>query len=213
MAGMQRHPTRRTGGAPQPEPVRNISQLTDRLWVGGDLPGDYDCARATIHWWHDLGIRRIIDTRVEWSDETLVRSTTPDIRYRHLPQDDRGQRIPVTWFDSIVAAARDGLEDTGGTLVHCHMGINRGPSAAHAILMDEGWDPVTAIDHIRQRRPIAAVAYAEDGLRWWHHRHAVPTDQRWSDRQRLEDWRRANPHDTVRIIRQIRMNDAPWRAS
>ncbi len=210
---MHRPPTQRTGGALSPEPVRNISQLTDRLWVGGDLPDDHDRAHATIEWWHDLGIRRIIDTRVEWSDEGLVRTTAPDIQYHHLPQDDRGQRIPNAWFVAVVAAARLEGEATGAVLVHCHMGINRGPSAAHAILMDQGWDPVTAIDHIRRCRPVAAVAYAEDGLRWCHHRNAVSTDQRRRDRQRLEDWRRSHPHDTVRIIRQIRMNDAPWRAS
>ncbi len=67
-----------------------------------------------------------------------------------------------------------------------------------------GADPVEAIDRIRSRRPIAAVGYAEDSLAWWHRRSAAPDAVRKADRRRLAQWRRANPHDTVRIIREIR---------
>ncbi len=54
-------------------------------------------------------------------------------------------------------------------LVHCHMGINRGPSMAYACLLVLGWDPIEAMTAIRTARPIAAIGYAEDALDW-HHR-------------------------------------------
>lgn len=202
-----------TGGADVGEPVGNIDQLTDRLWVGGDLPEETDRARVTIRWWHDLGIRVIIDTRFEWSDENLVRKFAPDIAYVHVGQDDRGQRIPGDWFDAVVGAARAGFDADGAILAHCHMGINRGPSAAYAVLLDLGWDPVDAIDHIRSTRPIAAVGYAEDALRWWHDVGNIAEHRRRDDRRRVKQWRREHPHDTVRIIGRIRQDEATWNAS
>ena len=52
--------------------------------------------------------------------------------------------------------------------MHCHSGINRGPSAAFAVLLSIGWDPVEAIELIRTQHPIATVSYAENALDWWH---------------------------------------------
>ena len=89
-------------------------------------------------------------------------------------------------------------------LVHCHMGINRGPSAAYAILLTRGHDPIEAIDLVRARRPIAAVDYADDSLRWWHHRTDATITQRRADRDSLDQWRREHPHDTIRIINTVR---------
>jgi hypothetical protein len=197
----------------QPEPIRNIDQLTDRLWVGGDLPEAPELAGATIRWWHELGIRTIIDTRLEWTDEDLVLVVAPDIAYVHLGQDDVGQRIPGDWFDAVTGAARAGFGNEGAVLAHCHMGINRGPSAAYAILLDLGWDPVDAIAHIRSRRPIAAVGYADEALRWWHDVSKEADAQRHDDECRLERWQQDHPHDTVRIIRRIRLAEALGRAS
>ncbi|MEJ7774997.1 MAG: hypothetical protein WKF72_09340 [Nocardioidaceae bacterium] len=57
------------------------------------------------------------------------------------------------------------LQDPGTkVLLHCHMGINRGPSAGVAVLLATGWDPVDAFDAVRRARPIAHVAYAADAL-------------------------------------------------
>jgi dual specificity phosphatase 3 len=71
-------------------------------------------------------------------------------------------------------------------------------------LLATGWDPIEAIDLIRTARPIAAVGYAEDALNWWHRRVDLGAAERVAERSRLRHWRADNPHDTVRIIRQIR---------
>lgn len=185
----------------------NISQLTERLWTGGDLPDPIDEAVATVDAWRALGIRQIIDNRIEWSDKDLVEALAPDIRYFHNGVDDAGQRMPDEWFDTVTAVANDSLELDGGILIHCHMGINRGPSAAYAVLLTQGWNPVEAIDLIRNARPIAAVGYAEDALDWWHRASNIDQRRRRAERAHLGHWRANHPHDTIRIVREIRAKE------
>lgn len=181
----------------------NITRLTTSLFTGGDLPYNETKAAGHIAHWQDVGIATVIDCRDEWNDADLVADLAPEIRYVHAGIDDAGQRIPNLWFDQIVDSAE--LTPVGATtLVHCHMGINRGPSGAYALLLAAGHDPIDAIDLIRTRRPIAAVGYAEDALRWWHHRSSADTAKRGADRRRLAEWRSSHPHSTPRIIREIR---------
>jgi len=182
----------------------NISQLTDELWTGGDLPDALTRAAARLEGWRQHGIRHIIDNRLECSDEGLVKVLAPEICYLHNGVDDAGQQMPDSWFQSVADFADESALLGGGLLVHCHMGINRGPTGAYAVLLTRGWDPVAAIELIRTARPIAAVGYAEDALRWWHRTNNTPTRQRRTEVAGLADWRRRNPHDTVRIIRDIR---------
>ena len=184
----------------------NIDFITDRLATGGDLPSDRpDEAEDAIAELLDLGVTHIVDNRIEWSDERLVADLAPHIAYLHNGVNDLGQRMPDSWFDRGVGFALDALADPATrVVVHCHMGINRGPSMAYAILLALRWDPVEAIDTIRRVRPVAAVDYAEDALRWHHRRSGATTDRVQDDRRRLAAWRAAHPHDTVRIIRAIR---------
>ena len=185
----------------------NITQITTRLWTGGDLPEDCDAAASALDGWRCQGIRHIIDNRMEWCDEEFVADLAPEIRYLHAGVDDAGQRMPDRWFNSVIEFAGESRSLGGGLLVHCHMGINRGPSAAYAVLLHEGWDPIEAIDLIRSARPIAAVGYAEDALDWWQRRNGIDHGERRSERARLARWRACNPHDTIRIIREIRARE------
>ena len=105
---------------------------------------------------------------MEWTDEDFVESLYPHIRYLNFGVDDAGQQMPDWWFDKVVEFVEEATEQGGEILIHCHMGINRGPSAAYAALLASGWHPVDAIDRIRTARSIAAVGYAEDALAWWH---------------------------------------------
>lgn len=182
----------------------NITQLTDQLWTGGDLPEPLTAAAQVVEGWRGLGIRAVVDNRFEWNDSELVGVVAPEIAYLHAGVDDAGQKMPDEWFETVTGFALDRLAAGDGVLVHCHMGINRGPSAAYAVLLASGWDPIGAIDLIRTARPIAAVGYAEDALDWWHRRSGAPASEQLVQRSQLRRWRRDNPHDTVRIIRQIR---------
>lgn len=180
-----------------------------RLVLTGDLPVDPDDALRQLAVWVEAGVTHIVDARMEWSDEDLVAEVAPHIRYLHNGADDAGQRMPDDWFDRAVDFALAALDSPEAkVLVHCHMGINRGPSLAYAVLLALGVDPVEALDAIRSTRPIAAVGYAEDALRWHHRRTGAGAAVRALDRSRVSAWRRAHPLEVVRIIRQIRAVEA-----
>lgn len=182
----------------------NIDQLSELIWTGGDLPESIDEAIDALGTWDTFGIRHIFDARMEWTDEEFVDALTPHIRYLNCGVDDAGQRMPDWWFDTVADFVAEATTAGEPVLLHCHMGINRGPSAAYAALLAAGWDPIEAIDRIRTARPIAAVGYAEDALGWWHRRNATPQIQCEIERAALAQWRTDHPHDTIRIIRQIR---------
>jgi len=80
-----------------------------------------------------------------------------------LPAPDDGSPRDPRWFESTTAAA----ERADSVLVHCHMGVARGPSVAFAILLSRGWDEIDALEAVMFGRPIASVGYAADALRWW----------------------------------------------
>jgi len=128
--------------------------------------------------------------------------------YRWDGIDDAGQAVPSSWFEAVTSWAEDAVVTGGVVLTHCHMGINRGPSAGYAVLLRLGWDPVEALAAIRAARPIAAIAYAEDALAWHFDRVQATTEQRAATFKRVAEWRDENPLDVVRIIRSIHLREA-----
>lgn len=183
----------------------NLDFVTAQIATGGDLPYSDHRDLPVLGEWARLGITHVIDNRVEWTDESHVGRHAPQVAYLHNGVDDAGGRQPDRWYDEGIAFARAALSDPDAkVLIHCHMGINRGPSLTYALLLDLGWDPIDAIAVIRVARPIAAVGYAEDALDWFHRATSVDPTQRLDDRQRLAAWRDANWIDVARIIRQQR---------
>lgn len=187
----------------------NASFVTDRLAVGGDLDmNDDDLAVRQILELEAVGVTHVLDVRQECNDEAIW-ANVPGVAYRWAGIDDAGQRVPAEWFESVVAWALEALAMPNTTLLtHCHMGINRGPSAGFAVLLGLGWDPIDALDAIRGAREIAYVAYAEDALRWHHERSGTNSGQRQMDRQRMHDWRSTNHLDLSSVIRRIRLQEA-----
>lgn len=186
-------------------PMSTFDFVTDRLATGGDLHWREDLALADLDAVVAAGVTHIIDCRMEWSDEEFVAAHAPQIRYLHAGVDDAGGRQPDWFFDRAVAFALDALADPDAkVLAHCHMGINRGPSMAFAILLALGSDPIDALDAIRAARPIAAAGYAEDALDWYHRRSGTPELVRARDRRRLSAWRAADTLDVAATIRGIR---------
>ena len=117
-----------------------------------------------------------------------------------------GQAMPDEWFWDGVDFALEALKDRHAqVLAHCHMGINRGPSMAFAIMLALGTDPVAGLSAIRRARPIAAISYAGDALDWWQRETACPAGVARRQRAEVAAWHRANPLDVVRVIRKIRI--------
>jgi len=140
----------------------NVSVVTGRILVGGDLDMyDADLAARQIIEIAEQGVTHIVDCRFE-ADDHDIWDDVPQINYLHHGMDDAGQRVPGAWFDAGVSFLREALSDPDAVvLTHCHMGINRGPSLGYALLLDQGWDPVEALDAIRDARPIAYVSYGD----------------------------------------------------
>ncbi|CAE7842405.1 unnamed protein product, partial [Symbiodinium sp. KB8] len=152
--------------AEQYRDVPRLSQLTDLLWTGGALPVRHDAATRVITHWAELGIRAVVDTRAEWTDEDLVAAVVPEIEYLNPGVVDGGQPMPDSWFEAITTFTARHHALRHGVLVHCHSGVNRGPSGAFTVLLTQGWDPVDAIERIRSTYPVANVSYAENAIDW-----------------------------------------------
>lgn len=189
--------------------MANLNFITPRLATGGDLREELDEALCDLRAWEQLGITHVVDNRLEWSDREFVAEHSPAMAYLHNGVDDNGEDMPDDWFDigvPFVLAAM--AEPTSKILVHCHMGINRGPSLAFATLLALGWDPIEAMTAIRTARPIAAIGYADDALDWHHRRRRVARTTQVENWRRMDEWYDANPIDVVRIIKQIRLDEA-----
>ncbi len=190
-----------------PLSLANASFVTDRLLVGGDLHPQRDTALDQAWELAQAGVTHVLDARIEWRDDQ-VWSGLPGVAYHWNGIDDRGQRVPDAWFDDVAGWAVAALEQPGTrVLTHCHMGINRGPSAGYAVLLALGHDPVEAIAAIVRARPIAYVAYAGDALRWHHSRTGAPARTRRHDRARLERWREENGVDLHAVLRRTRAQE------
>jgi hypothetical protein len=186
----------------------NASQVSPELWIGGDL-GTHSptLAHVQLNELDDAGITAVVDVRMEWNDQEWVAGVKPNIDYLWLGVDDAGQKMPDPWFDTGTDHVLAVLKGGGTVLVHCHMGINRGPSMGYAAMLAVGWDPIEALDRIRQCRPIAYVGYAEDALDWWLRKNDATPAERSDGQRRIRRWRRANHLDVANVIRNIRLSD------
>lgn len=180
-----------------------------RIFISGDLPsGRVDFDRQ-LDEWRAAGITHIIDAREEWSDEGRVADRYPDITYHWVGTHDDGGGQPDEWFRAGVDAALEALGDPQARVViHCHMGVNRGPSMAFAVLLAMGWNPVAAAAAIRAARPIAAILYAAVALDWFHRQGAVAASLASQQRAELAEWFDSNDVDVAWVVNRIRL--AEW---
>jgi dual specificity phosphatase 3 len=192
----------------------NINFVLPRLATGGDLHHKNEDGALQLADLIDQGVTHIVDCRIEANDEEFVAGLDPDTGYLHIGVDDDGGCMPHDWYDAGTGWVLDVLDADPDhvVFVHCHMGINRGPSLTYAAMLAMGYDPVAAIELIRNARPVAAVGYAEDALEWFHVSRDIAADERRAERDALGAWRAENPHDTLRIIRRIRRGDDPMAA-
>lgn len=188
--------------------IANAHFVNEQVAVGGDLDyQDEHLALAQLEELVALGVTHVVDVRQEWSDADVFAAVAPHVAYLHAGIDDAGQRVPGAWFDHVTGWALEALRDPDArVLLHCHMGINRGPSAGFAVLLALGWDPVT-LAAIREARPIANVAYWADALDWHLDRLGAPEAERRRQRRRVRAWRDANRLDVVAVIRRIRSQE------
>ena len=190
--------------------LANADFVTDRLAVGGDLAPNFRQARAQLAELVAAGITHIADLRSEWSDESLVRNWAPQLEYLHHRVEDAGQEIGGDWFATLADWVDAALAKPGTkVLIHCHMGVNRAPSAALAVLLHQGVGLRQALDAIRQARPVAVIDYADNALEAHLIRSGADPRQRRNARRTLARWRQAHELDARSVIRAIRDTEHP----
>jgi protein-tyrosine phosphatase len=184
---------------------RQVCPVTEWLVISGDLPVDRNEAVQKLNGWIEAGVTDIVDVREEWTDEKLVKELAPHIRYHYLGTHDDGTSQDQAWFDEGLSALHEALQhENAVVMVHCHMGVNRGPSMALAYLIDQGWNPVEALDAIRKARPIAGIIYAEDAITATEKQLKANGQELVTVLDQTEQWFRDNEIDIATIIRWIR---------
>lgn len=146
------------------------NDVNDWLTVGGDLDLAEDVTGKTYaEIIDDLvghGVTHVLDLRSEWEDERAWLFCAPDVVYRHSPVIDKWGHIPdERWFATIenfVRHFQSNRAEGDRLYMHCHMGINRAPSAAMLALLTTGEvdDPWDAFMAIRRARDVAGLVYA-----------------------------------------------------
>jgi len=190
--------------------LANADFVTERLAVGGDLSPNFGLAKRQLDELVAAGITHIADLREEWSDETLVKTWAPQLKYLHHRVADAGQEIDGAWFDALADWVDAALAEPGSkVLVHCHMGVNRAPSAVLALLLNLGIGLRPALDAIRAARPVAVIDYARNAVDWQLDRSAADGRTRRNARRTLARWRSANHLDAIAVIRAIRDTEHP----
>lgn len=147
------------------ESLRSIDTVHKGLILSCRLGDSLNEKANRLSQWVEAGVTHIVDCRIEDSDEAFVAQHAPGITYIYAPTDDDGLEREPEWFDGALRDLGTALEDPDSVLlVHCSAGINRGPSLAFRLLLEAGWEPVEALNAIRNKRPVARVIYAPDAL-------------------------------------------------
>ncbi len=188
----------------------NLDFVTERIAIGGDLRTDQpEIAEVQLQGLLEAGITHLVDCRREWSDLDFVAARAPALSYLHNGTDDDGLHQPDWFFDRGVDFSRSALEAPDSRiLLHCHMGINRGPSLGYAVLLDQGHDPIHAIEAIRRARPQAVVGYAIDALDWHLRSNGTPESDRVESVARLTGWMNEHLMEAIRLLRRAE-DDSP----
>lgn len=191
--------------------IANADFITERIAVGGDLAANFKLAKEQLDELLAAGITHIIDLRSEWSDELVVRNWAPQVHYFNHRIEDAGQLIDPAWFDELTDWARNALDSDpkAKVLVHCHMGVNRAPSAALALLLDQGMGLREALELIRKARPVAVIDYAGSVLTWHLGKIGADPRSRRNLRRVLIRWRQSHHIDVAGVIREIRSHENP----
>ena len=198
------------------------NDVNDWLLVGGDLSlasallGQTD--EDTIAHLMGRGVTHVLDARIEWEDSALwIAEGLYAENYAHLPITDSWKHNPdEEWFCGVEDFVRNFLaerKDGEKIYVHCHMGVNRGPSAAMLALLTEEptMTPWHAFLAVRAARSVAGLVYAEHvGVRHIV-RNTTDDEITWAT---LGDFRKQmNDYWTPSLIRAVNKGISFYRST
>lgn len=138
-----------------------LNKVTDWIWVGGDplYVHDLDAAVSLLNRDFDLVIdaRSHAERRDGWNELSGL-----EVPVLHVPLHDDGVH-DNNWEQFVdFKVEKDNLyPGAKKVFVHCHMGVNRGPSVAMFLLMlEHKMSAEDAFMALRDNRPGVGVAYA-----------------------------------------------------
>lgn len=183
---------------------REVCWVSDQLAVSGDLSSRPGLALSQLRDWEQQGVTDVFDMRGEADDTDFIHANSSVIASHWYGVDDDGGTRNDAWFEAFTAEAKAILDDPNRRiLVHCHMGVNRGPSALYAIMLQSGWHHVDALRHIRDARPIAGIIYAGDAVAWKARRDGCEAGTVAEMIDEVHSWLLRNPLDIAYVIRRI----------
>ena len=182
---------------------RELCWVSEQLAVSGDLSMRPDEAREQLARWEEAGITDVFDMRGECDDTDFIHAES-SIRSHWFGVDDNGGKRSDAWFVSLTQKCAEVLADPNRkVLVHCHMGVNRGPSALYAVMLVLGWNHLDALRAIRNARPIAGIIYAADAARWHATQQGMTADEVVAIGEDVDQWLDRNYLDLAYVIRSI----------
>lgn len=135
--------------------------LTDQLAMGGCFPGERTDDLARAH-----AIAAVIDLRQEDCDDE-ARLRAAGIEFLHLPTPDL-EPASAEMLEQGVRFARHRIAAGGKVLIHCQHGIGRSALLALCVLVDQGWDPLAALLHAKDRREVVSPSRSQyEGWSAW----------------------------------------------
>jgi protein-tyrosine phosphatase len=151
----------------------DLSWVTPQLAVGGHYP-----AAAAEHLGRALGVRHVVDLRVEACDDE-VELRRHGLELLHLPTEDmRGVSLPM--LDDGVAWVTPRLDRGDRVYVHCQHGIGRSALLALCVLVARGDDPLHALVRAKgARRKVSPSPDQLEAYRAWLARHRERTGARF----------------------------------
>ncbi len=183
---------------------RRFCAITPWLALSGDLDTTVASnAERQLTEWIDNGITHIVDLRGEWNDDQFVAEYSPLVAYHWLGTHDSGGHQTDEWYEDGLEVYRSVRAADGCAMVHCHMGINRGPSMGFRWLLEAGIDPVEALDLIRGARPIAGIIYADSALDHFHRTTGVDGAVAAVQREEVREWFRNDTVDVSWVISRV----------
>jgi hypothetical protein len=132
----------------------NLTWLAPDLAVGGSFP-----AAGIPHLADGLRVAAVIDLRREDRDDEAALARH-GIAFLHCPTNDHGALQPDAIADGLAFAARAAAEGRR-LLVHCEHGIGRSATLALCILVERGVDPLAALRHAKDLRPLVSPSPAQ----------------------------------------------------
>jgi hypothetical protein len=188
---------------------RRFCAITPWLALSGDLDTTVASnAERQLTEWVDNGVTHIVDLRGEWNDDEFVAEYSPVVSYHWLGTHDSGGHQTDEWYEDGLEVYRSVRAADGCAMVHCHMGINRGPSMGFRWLLEAGIDPVEALDLIRGARPIAGIIYADSALDHFHRTTGVDSAVAAVQREEVREWFRNDTVDVSWVISRVRQAES-----